>query len=110
MRHAQAQVGAFAVFQAEHVVAHHRPAPTLFPELAGIECGQVEFLADLVHFLADDAHDLVDRAVAQEEERVDAGAQLPDVSGADEQFVAGDLGIGRGLAKSRNKEFVTSDA
>ena len=31
MRHAEAEIGAFAVFQAEHVVAHARPAATFLP-------------------------------------------------------------------------------
>ena len=53
--HGEAELGAFAVFQAEHVVAHAGPAAALLPGLAGIEGGQQEFLADLVHLFADDA-------------------------------------------------------
>jgi len=34
MRHAQAKVGALAVFQPEKIVAHHRPAAARFPKLA----------------------------------------------------------------------------
>ena len=105
MGHAQAKFGALAVFQAKHVVAHHRPAPALLPKFARVERWEEELLADLVHFLADDPHDFLGRAIAEEQERVNARAQLSDVSRADEELVTGDLGISRGLAKSRNKEF-----
>ena len=66
--------------------------------------GQVELLPDLVHFLADDAHDPLGRAIAEEQEGVDASAQLTDVSSADEQLVTCDFGIGRSLAKSGDEE------
>ena len=98
------EVGALAVLEAEHVVAHHGPAAAGLPQLAGMEGGQEEFLADLVHLFADDVHDLVEGAVAQEEIGVDSGGQLADVSGADQEFVAGDFGVGRGFAQGRDEE------
>ena len=61
VRHAQAQIGALAVFQAKHVVAHHRPASAGLPNLARMQRRQIELLPNLVHLLADDAHDLVER-------------------------------------------------
>src|SRR6266852_4061179 len=105
MRHAQTQVSALAVFQAKHVVAHDRPAPTLLPKIARMQRRQIELLPNLVHLLADDPHDLVDGAIPKKEKRVNASAQLTDVSRADQQLVTGNLGISRGLAQSRNKEF-----
>ena len=60
MSHAEAQVGALAVFEPEHVVAHDRPAAAGLPHLTRMQRGQKEFLPDLVHLLADDGHDLVE--------------------------------------------------
>ena len=50
------------------------------------------------------ADDLVQRPLAEEEIGVDSGAKLADVAGAEQELVAGDFGVRRGLAKSRNKE------
>src|ERR1019366_6308754 len=100
VRHAETQIGALAVLQAKHVVAHHRPAPASLPDFARIERGEIKLLTDLVHFLADDPHYLLGAAIAQKQKRVNARAQLPDIAGSDEQFVARYLGICRGLAAS----------
>jgi hypothetical protein len=77
----------------------------LLPELARVERGQQELLADLVHLLAHDGDDLVQRALAEKEIVVNARAQLADIAGAEQEFVAGDLGVRRSLAEGRNKEF-----
>ena len=57
--HAQAQVGALAIFQAKHVVAHPGPAAARLPHLARIQGRQIKLLPDLVHLLADDGDDLL---------------------------------------------------
>ena len=46
---------------------------------------------------------LIER-VAEEEVAVDAGAELADVAGAQEQLVAGDFGVGGGFAEGGNEE------
>jgi hypothetical protein len=74
VRHAEAEVGSFAILQAKHVVAHHRPAAALLPEFARMDSRQKKFLADGVHFLADDVHDLFEGTLPEEKIRVDAGA------------------------------------
>ena len=66
MREAQTQIGALAVLEAKHVVAHHRPAAAGLPNLARIQRRQIELLANLVHLFADNAHDLLRRAIAHE--------------------------------------------
>ena len=104
VRHAQAQVGALAVFQAEHVFAHGRPAAALLPRLAWHNPRQVELLRDLVHLVADNGDDLVQRALAQEEVVIDSGAELADVAGAEKKLVAGHFGVCRSLAQCGNKE------
>ncbi len=70
----------------------------------GMMPGKQEFLADLVHLLAHDGDDLVDRSLAEEEIRVNAGAELADVSGAEEEFMTGDFGVCRSLAECRDKK------
>ena len=47
---------------------------------------------------------LLIEALAEEEVAVDAGAELADVAGAEEELVAGDFGVCRGLTKGRDKE------
>ena len=87
--HGQAHVRALAILEAEHVLAHHRPAAALFPDLARIEGRQVELLpADPVHLLAHHPGDLVDRSLAQRKDAVDAGGELAHESGAHQQLVA----------------------
>ncbi len=104
MGHAEAQVGALAVLQAEHVVAHQGPAAGLPPQIGGMDGGQEEFLADAVHLFAHDGDDLVDGALAEEEVGIDAGAELADVSGANEELVAGHFGVSRSFAESGDEE------
>ena len=47
---------------------------------------------------------LMKRALAEEEVVVDSCAELADVAGAEEEFVAGDFSVGGGFAESGNKE------
>src|SRR6266851_5730997 len=91
--HGEAEFGALTVLQAEHVVAHAGPAAASLPDLFGIDRGKEELLADAIHLLAHDADDFVDRAIAEEEIAVDAGAELANVAGAEKEFVAGDFGV-----------------
>ncbi len=102
--HAQAQIGALAVFEAEHVVAHAGPAAALLPGLARQDAGQEELLGDLVHLFADNADDLVKGALGEEEIVVDARAELADVAGAEQELVTGHFGVRRGLTQSGNEE------
>ncbi len=102
--HGEAEFSTFAVFEAEHVVAHDGPASAGFPDFFGVEGGEEELLADAVHLLADDGDDFVDGAVTEEEVGVDACAQLADISGAQEEFVAGDFGVGGGFAEGGDEE------
>ena len=57
--HAQAQLRALTVLEAEHVVAHGRPAATLRPRLFRQDARQIELLPDLVHLIAHDGDDLI---------------------------------------------------
>ena len=65
--HAQADVGALAVLEAEQIVAKDGPAAALLQRSRGNQRREEELLADLVHLLADDGDDLVQRALAEEE-------------------------------------------
>ncbi len=102
--HGEAVLGAFAVLEVEHVFAHAGPAAGLFPELARVEGGEEEFLADFVHLVADYGDDFIDASVPEEEVAVEACAELADVAGTEEELVAGDFGVGGGFAEGRDKE------
>src|SRR5690349_1670586 len=67
--------------------------------------GQVELLPDFIHLVAHDVHDLVERALPEEQIRINSSSQLPDITSADEEFVARDLGISRSLAQRGNEQF-----
>jgi hypothetical protein len=83
VRHGEAHVAAEAVLEAEQVVAHHVPAAGFLPQFGRIQGGEREFLrAHRVHFLPHDVLNLQQRALRQEQEAVDAGGELADVSGA----------------------------
>src|SRR5882762_7393755 len=99
MGHAQTEVGSLAVLEAKHVVAHEGPASTRLPNFARIQGGEEEFLANFVHLFPDDPHDLVERTLAKEKIGINPSCQLADVAGADEELVAGDLGVGRSFAQ-----------
>jgi hypothetical protein len=45
----------------------------------------------------------MDGAPAEGEIAVDSGAELADVSGAEEEFVTGDLGVGGSFAEGGDK-------
>ena len=47
---------------------------------------------------------LLMRAVAEEEVAVDAGAELADVAGAEQELVAGDFGVCGGFAEGGDEE------
>jgi hypothetical protein len=75
----------------------------LLPQLARQQGRQQELLADRVHFFAHNRHDFVDGSLAEEEVGVDSGAQLANVSGANQKFVTGNFGVCRGFTKSGKK-------
>ena len=69
-------------------------AAGLLPQLLGLEHGHADLLgAACVHLLAHDVLDLGQHALAQGQKRVDAGSGLADEAGAQQQLMAGDLGI-----------------
>ena len=102
--HAEAEIGAFAILKAEHVLAHRRPAAGFDPDLGGDKGGKKELLADGVHLFADDGNDLVNSPVAEEEVGVEAGAELADVAAAEKELVAGDFGVCGELAEGGDEE------
>jgi hypothetical protein len=102
--HPQAEVGSLAVLQAEHIVAHGLPAARLFPYLAGVQSGEQELLADLVHLFAHDGGDLVNGAIAQKKIAVDTGAELSDIASAKKELVTGNLSVCRGFTKGGDEQ------
>src|SRR5467141_2508799 len=104
VRHRQAENGALAVLQAEHVLAHHRPAARLLPDLTRVQRGQVELLpADRVHLRTNDLRDLEDGALPERQDGVDAGGELADVTGTDQELVRGHQRVRRHLLEGRGE-------
>ena len=96
----QQHVGALAVLQAEHVVAVVGPAPGQLVRLAGQQRREVHLLeAGPVHLLADDPLDVAVHDPAERQPGEPARRGAADVAGANQQAVAGDLGVGRVLAQ-----------
>jgi len=69
-----------------------------------MEGGEQELLTDAVHLFAHDGGDLVDGAVAEWQVAIDSGAELADVTGAEEELVAGDFGVCGCFAEGRDEE------
>ena len=85
MSHAERHIRAFAIFQPEHVIAHHFPASGFLPDFGGVNCRQDEFLsAYAVHLFADDLDDLQAHSLGQRQQRVNACGQLTDVACANQ--------------------------
>ena len=100
----QEVVVAPAVGQGEQGRAVLLPATARLVRVGGQQPGEVHLLApDAVHLFAHDPLDLAQGAQSQRQPRVDAGGGAPDVAGAHEQPVAGDLGVSRILAQRSDK-------
>jgi hypothetical protein len=98
--HAQAQLGAAPVLQAEELLAHQLPAAAALPDLRRVQAGQLELLGpDGVHLLADHFADLAADALAQRQERVAPRHELADQARAHQELVARGLGVGRIVAQ-----------
>ena len=101
----QAEAGLLAIEEAEHERAVGRVATGPLPELERLQDRQQGLLrAGPIHLLAHDLLDLAQHPVSEREPRVDPGRDPADVSGADEQPVAVDLGIGRIVTQRAQEE------
>jgi len=101
--HAEHHLGALAVLQPEHLLAHHGEAAALLPDLRGLHARQQELLgADPVHLLPDDPRHLGADRDAERQQAVVAGHELADVAGPQQQPVAGRVRVGRVLAERRD--------
>jgi len=104
--HAQAHLGAPAILELEHLRAHGGPAARPLPDLARMQAGQTELeSADPLHLLAHDPLDLAQYAVAQRQQRVHAGHQLPDEARPYKQLVAHGLRVGGVVAQCGDEDF-----
>ena len=87
--HGQHHVPAAAVLESNQLGADLGVAAGLLPELGGMDHRHLHLLpADAVDLLADHLLDSPLHAETEGQQGVDAGAQLPDVAGADQQLVA----------------------
>ena len=105
VRRGEQIVGALAVFQAEDAVAVLLPAPGDLVRFARQQSRKVHLLrAEGSHLLADDVLDLATHLESQRQPGEDTGRLAADVSGAHEQPVAGDLGVGRVLTQRADEQ------
>ena len=94
VRGGQQVVGTLAVLEPEQALAVLGPAVGGLVGLPGQQRREVDFLgADSGHFLADDGFDLAQHAQSQRQPGVDAGGRTADVACADQEPVAGHLGV-----------------
>ncbi len=104
--HGQEHVAAGAILEARHVGADGLPAAGLLPQFGRVDDGQGDFLAaDGVHLLAEDVLDLVLDAQGEGQEIEDAGGDLVDHAGAQQELMADDVGVGGHLAQGLEEEF-----
>ena len=104
VRRGQEVVRVLAVLQAEDAVAVRLPSAGLLVGITRHQRGEVHFVRTGVrHLVADDRLDLGLDPQAQRQPREDARRLAPDVTGADQQPVRRDLGVG-GVFAERAEE------
>ena len=94
--------GAFtSVLQMKEGRAECFLAATLPPEFGGLDDGHEDFLrAGCVHLVADDVFDLAHGAQCHREVGIDAGGDLRDEAGADEEAMSRGVSIRRVIPQS----------
>ena len=101
---AKQHICVLAVLEAEEVIAVFHPAVGLLIRLARQQSRKQHFLAaDGVHFLTDYIFNLAQGAQTQRQPGIHARRDAAYITGAYEQLVAGDLGIGGVLTKGTEK-------
>jgi hypothetical protein len=102
--HGQGHVAAGAVAPVDQLRVGRVPAAGLLPQIGRVNHRHSDLLAaDGVHLLANNGLDLVHAAAGQRQVGVDAGAQRLDEAGAQQQLVAGQLGVGRRVTEGLEK-------
>ena len=101
----QAEAGLLAVEQPEHERPVLRVASGALPQFERLEDRQHGLLRTrAVHFLPHDLLDLPQHPGAERQPGVEAGRDLADVAGTNEQTMAVDLGISRVVAQRAQKQ------
>ena len=104
VRRAEQVVVAAAILEPENAVAVFGPAVRRLVGRARQQRGEQDLLsANGVHLFAHDALDLAQHPQAERQPAVEARRDRADVAGADQQLVAGDLGVG-GVVAQRAQE------
>ena len=105
VRGGQEVVVALAVLEPEDALAVFGPAVRGLVGLLGQQRREVDFLGpDGGHFLADDLLHLAQHAQSQRQPGVDARGGPADVAGADQEPVAGHLGVGGIFAQGAQEQ------
>jgi len=86
------------VFQRKQCLAEGEVPSSLLPEFDGLKSGHEYFLpTGLIHFLANDLLDFAQGAPPQGQKGVDAGGDLFDHPGPQEELVADSVGLSGSL-------------
>ena len=105
VRRAQQVVVAAAVLEPKHAVAVLGPAVRRLVRRTRQQGGEQDLLpADRVHLLAHHAFDVAQHPQPQRQPAVQPGCDGPDVSGPDQKFVAGHLGVGGVIAQGAQEQ------
>ena len=100
MGHRQDHLAIGAVLEPDELGADLEVPAALLPQVGRMDDRHLHLLAaDPVDLLADDLLDPLRHPEPERQEAVDAGAQLADVAGPDEQPVRRHLGLGRVVAE-----------
>ncbi|MNZ43497.1 hypothetical protein D3C78_611000 [compost metagenome] len=104
MGRADAELAIVAVLDAQQLGAVLLPAPGFLPQLGRLDRRHQHLEgAGGVHFLAHDVLHLAQHAQAHRQPGVQAGGELADHPGAQQQLVADDHGVGGGFFQGRDQ-------
>ena len=104
--HGEHHVTAGAVFETRQVRADGLPAAGFLPEFSRMDDGEGDFLAaNGIHLVAKNVFDLMLDAQGKRQQIKDAGGDLVDHAGAQQELVADNVGIGRNFTQCLKKEF-----
>ena len=102
---AKAEIALVAIRDFKHLRPELRPAPGFFPQLGGLHRRHQQFnRAGAVHFFAHHGLHPAQHPQAQRHPGIQPGPQPLDEPGAQHEFVADELGLGRSLLGGGNEE------
>ena len=107
--HREDHVALAAVLEPDELRPDLLVPAALLPDLGRVDDGHLHLLpADRVDLLADDLLDPIAHALAEGQQRIDPGAELAQVAGAQQQPVRRHLGLAGIVAQGREEQLAQS--